>query len=99
MMMFQIADFFFFAVCFEHSVGHDYKSRGLVDNGILIDCSSMNGIEVDEANRMVHVGTGATYKDILGAINRETYGRYTAISGYALADSTKCNTFSSRFNL
>jgi FAD/FMN-containing dehydrogenase len=47
--------------------GHNGAGHGSVDDGLVIDLSAMNGIEVDATARMARVGGGALLKDLLWA--------------------------------
>jgi FAD/FMN-containing dehydrogenase len=45
--------------------GHNGAGLGSVDNGLVIDLSQMNAIEVDAPAKMARVGGGALLKDLL----------------------------------
>src|SRR5438445_9703994 len=47
--------------------GHNGGGLGSVDDGLVIDLSQMNAIEVDAPAKMVRVGGGALLKDVLAA--------------------------------
>ncbi|WP_435346740.1 FAD-binding oxidoreductase [Haloarchaeobius sp. HRN-SO-5] len=57
--------------------GHNVAGTAVVDEGIVVDCSAMNAVEVDPDGRTVRAGGGAT----LGDVDRETqrYGLATAL--------------------
>ena len=65
-----------------YSTGHDFKMRSVVENGLVLDFSSMLSIDVDERREIVTVGTGNKFGDILQEVNSRTEGRYTVASGY-----------------
>ena len=65
-----------------YSTGHEFKCRSNVENGMLIDCSDMQSIDVDIEKGIVTVGTGNAMRDVLRAVNRQTNGQFTVISGY-----------------
>jgi len=44
--------------------GHNVSGRGLCDDGVVIDLSSMKGIHVDAKNRAARVQGGATLRDV-----------------------------------
>jgi FAD/FMN-containing dehydrogenase len=50
--------------------GHNGGGLGSVDDGLVIDLSQMNGIEVDAQARMVRVGGGALLKDLVEATHQ-----------------------------
>jgi FAD/FMN-containing dehydrogenase len=50
--------------------GHNGGGLGSVDDGLVIDLSQMNGIEVDAQAKMARVGGGALLKDVLEATNQ-----------------------------
>ena len=47
--------------------GHNGGGLGSVDDGLVIDLSQMNAIEVEPASKMARVGGGAMLKDVLEA--------------------------------
>jgi len=47
--------------------GHNGAGLGSVDDGLVIDLSAMNAIEVDEPAKMARVGGGALLRDLLWA--------------------------------
>lgn len=47
------------------SHGNDYEARGIVENGLVVDVSSMTHIEIDAENRLVCIGPGVQ----IGALN------------------------------
>src|SRR2546423_915143 len=47
--------------------GHNGGGLGSVDDGLVIDLSQMNAIEVDAQAKMARVGGGALLKDVLDA--------------------------------
>src|SRR5947208_1075312 len=51
--------------------GHNGGGLGSVDDGLVIDLSQMNAIEVDAAAKMVRVGGGALLKDVLEATHQD----------------------------
>jgi FAD/FMN-containing dehydrogenase len=50
--------------------GHNGGGLGSVDDGLVIDLSQMNAIEVDAGAKMALVGGGALLKDVLEATNQ-----------------------------
>lgn len=44
--------------------GHNGPGLASVDDGLVIDCSPMKEIEVDQQNQIVHVGPGCTWGDV-----------------------------------
>jgi FAD/FMN-containing dehydrogenase len=50
--------------------GHNGGGLGSVDDGLVIDLSQMNRIEVDASARMVRIGGGALLKDLLEATHQ-----------------------------
>jgi FAD/FMN-containing dehydrogenase len=50
--------------------GHNGAGLGSVDDGLVIDLSAMNAIEVDAPARMARVGGGALLKDLLEATHQ-----------------------------
>ncbi|HJQ50327.1 MAG TPA: FAD-binding oxidoreductase [Gaiellaceae bacterium] len=50
--------------------GHNGGGLGSVDDGLVIDLSQMNAIEVDPGAKMARVGGGALLKDVLGAMHQ-----------------------------
>jgi len=44
--------------------GHNAAGLGTCDDGIVIDCSPMNWVDVDPDARRVRVGAGATWRDV-----------------------------------
>ena len=50
--------------------GHNGGGLGSVDDGLVIDLSQMNAIEVDAAAKMARVGGGALLKDVLEATHQ-----------------------------
>jgi FAD/FMN-containing dehydrogenase len=50
--------------------GHNGGGLGSVDDGLVIDLSQMNAIEVDAAAKMARVGGGALLKDLLEATHQ-----------------------------
>jgi FAD/FMN-containing dehydrogenase len=50
--------------------GHNGGGLGSVDDGLVIDLSQMNGIEVDAPAKMARVGGGALLKDVLEATHQ-----------------------------
>ncbi|MCT4351953.1 FAD-binding oxidoreductase [Streptomyces sp. Je 1-79] len=50
------------------SGGHSFPGQSLVDGGVVVDLSAMNGIRVDPVNRTVRAQAGV----LLGALDRET---------------------------
>jgi FAD/FMN-containing dehydrogenase len=50
--------------------GHNGGGLGSVDDGLVIDLSQMNAIEVDAQAKMARVGGGALLKDVLGATHQ-----------------------------
>ena len=51
--------------------GHNGGGLGSVDDGLVIDLSQLNAIEVDAAAKMVRVGGGALLKDVLEETHRD----------------------------
>jgi FAD/FMN-containing dehydrogenase len=47
--------------------GHNGAGLGSVDDGLVIDLSQMNAVEVDPAAKMARVGGGALLKDVVAA--------------------------------
>ncbi|WP_336001428.1 FAD-binding oxidoreductase [Halorientalis halophila] len=74
--------------------GHNVAGRALVDDGLVIDCSPMNGVTVDRHERTVSVGAGATLGDVdhetqlfglatpLGAVSETGVAGLTLNGGY-----------------
>jgi FAD/FMN-containing dehydrogenase len=52
------------------SGGHNGGGLGSVDDGLVVDLSQMNEIEVDAAAKIARVGGGALLKDVLEATNQ-----------------------------
>jgi FAD/FMN-containing dehydrogenase len=52
--------------------GHDFAGRSLREQGIVIDCSLMRGVNIDPENCTAHVQGGATAGDLIGAA--QNYG-------------------------
>jgi FAD/FMN-containing dehydrogenase len=52
------------------SGGHNGGGLGSVDDGLVVDLSQMNEIEVDAAAKVARVGGGALLKDVLDATNQ-----------------------------
>src|SRR5256885_12926925 len=50
--------------------GHNGGGLGSVDDGLVIDLSQMNAIEVDAQAKMARVGGGALLKDVLDATHQ-----------------------------
>jgi FAD/FMN-containing dehydrogenase len=50
--------------------GHNGGGLGSVDDGLVIDLSQMNAIEVDPGAKMARVGGGALLKDVLGVMHQ-----------------------------
>jgi FAD/FMN-containing dehydrogenase len=50
--------------------GHNGGGLGSVDDGLVIDLSQMNTVEVDAASKMARVGGGAVLKDVLEATHQ-----------------------------
>jgi FAD/FMN-containing dehydrogenase len=48
------------------SGGHNGGGLGSVDDGLVIDLSAMNAVEVDEAAKLAKVGGGVLLKDLVG---------------------------------
>jgi FAD/FMN-containing dehydrogenase len=61
--------------------GHNGGGLGSVDDGLVVDLSPMNRIEVDPAARMVRVGGGALLKDLLEATHQHGLTVPTGIIG------------------
>jgi len=55
--------------------GHDFAGRSLREQGIVIDCSLMRGVNIDPENCTAHVQGGATAGDLIGAA--QNYGLAT----------------------
>src|SRR5437764_7783059 len=51
--------------------GHNGGGLGSVDDGLVIDLSQINAIEVDAAAKMARVGGGALLKDLLEATHQD----------------------------
>jgi FAD/FMN-containing dehydrogenase len=51
--------------------GHNGGGLGSVDDGLVIDLSQMNAIEVDAGARLARVGGGAVLKDVLEATHQD----------------------------
>jgi FAD/FMN-containing dehydrogenase len=51
--------------------GHNGGGLGSVDDGLVIDLSQINTVEVDAASKMVRVGGGALLKDVLEATHQQ----------------------------
>ena len=64
------------------STGHDYKSRSVAENGLLLDMSRLQTVSVNEREGWVAVSSGVTGKDMLRELYRQTSGRWTSITGY-----------------
>jgi FAD/FMN-containing dehydrogenase len=44
--------------------GHNVAGTAVVDDGLVVDLSSMRGVRIDESRRTVHVQGGATWGDV-----------------------------------
>jgi len=46
------------------SGGHNVAGFGTVDGGLVLDLAGMNGVRIDPASKVAHVGGGATWGDV-----------------------------------
>jgi len=63
------------------STGHHQDVRNLVDNGLHIDMSRFTSVEVDVANKLAKVGTGAYFGIIVAAIAEASDDTLVVASG------------------
>lgn len=63
--------------------GHGVAGGGVVDDGVVVDLSAMNGVRVDPNERVARVGAGAQWRDV----DRETQQHGLATPGGAISDT------------